>query len=251
MEVLSTIKNILNRISFHPLFFLLVISIIITGYFKPFIIYFSLIFIHELGHFLVGMYFNFDIDKIYFYPFGGYSKFNSEINKPLKEELMVLLGGPISQVLFYLTMSYIFNLGDTFRIYHYGLLFFNLLPIYPLDGGKLINILLCYKFPYLKSYNFVIIISVISLVLLFILSIKYYYNFNIILVSIFLLYKIYEYYKEKKYSYNKFLLERYLRKYDFKKYKFIKSIKNVYRDKKHIINNETEKSALKKYFNKY
>ncbi len=210
-----------------------------------------IVLVHELGHFLTGLSFGWQLDKIYFYPFGGSSKFNTEINKPLKEELLVLLAGPVTQIVFYLLVSSFFKTDDSFLVYHYSLLFFNLLPIYPLDGGKLINILLSYKFSYLKSYSLVITISIIILISLFILSLKYYYNFNLILISIFLLSKIFEYYKEKKYSYNKLLLERYLKKFNFRKYKVIDNLRNIYRDRRHIINHETEKTALKKYFHKY
>ena len=29
-----------------------------------------------------------NVDKIYFYPYGGYTKFNDDLNKPKKEELL-------------------------------------------------------------------------------------------------------------------------------------------------------------------
>ena len=65
------------------------------------LLYLLLIIVHELGHFFTAKYFNWEIDKIYIYPLGGLTKFKTLINKPLKEELLVTIMGPIFQILFF------------------------------------------------------------------------------------------------------------------------------------------------------
>ena len=102
-----------------------------------------------------------NIDVICFYPYGGYSKFNEDINRPLKEELLILISGPIVQIIYYLIIINFININDIelLKIYHFSILFFNLLPIYPLDGGRLLNILLSYFFSYKNSYLLTIYIS--------------------------------------------------------------------------------------------
>ena len=55
---------------------------------------------------------------------------------------------------------------ELFKSYHYTLLFFNLMPIYPLDGGKLLNIIINYLLPYKKGNKLVIFISIIISIIL-------------------------------------------------------------------------------------
>ena len=62
----------------------------------------SLIVFHEFGHFLTAKQFNWNIDGIYIYPLGGITKFNTDINKPIVEELLVTLMGPIFQIVLFL-----------------------------------------------------------------------------------------------------------------------------------------------------
>ena len=129
------------------LFFLLII--ILTGNFNNFIPYFLLLLIHELGHAITGIILGFKLEKIVFYPLGGITIFNLPLNIPLKKELLILIMGPIIQIIGYLFLR---NTFPFIRIYHYTLLVFNLLPIYPLDGGKILNILCGYHFNYLLNH---------------------------------------------------------------------------------------------------
>ena len=205
---------------------------------------------HELGHFLTAKHYDWNIDKIYIYPYGGYSKFNDDINRPLKEELIILLMGPIFQIIYYLLFRNIFS--SFFMQFHYSILFFNIIPIYPLDGGKLLNILLSYKFSFLKSIK-VTIFS--SYVILFLLAYKLYYDYralnNFMIVTMVLI-KLIEESRNMYYYFNKFLLERYLKDYIFKKKKIISEVKRMCRDTTHVIKYDnaycTEKEIIDRYF---
>ena len=79
------------------LFFLLII--IVTGNFNYFLGYFSLLFIHEIGHSITGIILGYKLEKIVFYPLGGVTVFNFPINIPLKKELLILIMGPIMQII--------------------------------------------------------------------------------------------------------------------------------------------------------
>ena len=218
--------------------------IVLTGNFKNFFSYFSLLFLHELGHSLMGIILGYQLDRIIFYPYGGVTTFNMPLNIPLKNELLVLLAGPFFQIIAYYLLKRFFNNLD---IYHYSLLIFNLLPIYPLDGGKIFNILCNYSFNYLKSFTITFILSIFFLFILIIYSIQI-HNFNLLLMVIVLFIKCLEFYKKRFYYYERFLLERYLHQYSFSKFKNIKNIKNFYRDTHHYINYQEEKIILKKHF---
>ena len=223
----------------------------LTGIFKRFYIFTILIFIHELGHFIAGVSFKWKVDKICIYPYGGCTKFDTLVNVSYLEEFIVLIMGPVFQIIFYLLIKNYISYNDyvILKNYNYAILFFNLLPIYPLDGGRLFNMLFSLVFPYKKSLYLSIYLSMIIFVFLFIYSksISYY------IVLFLLFFKLIKEYKNIKYYCNKFLLERYIYKLKFRKIKVIKKIDNFYKNKSHIIKDKykykEEDEYLSKHFN--
>lgn len=226
------------------LIFLLII--IFCGLFNNFIVYFFLLFIHELGHTLTGIILGYKLDKIKFYPYGGVTLFKCSYNTPLIKEFLVLIMGPFFQIIGYYILKQFVNY-DYLIIYHYTLLLFNLLPIYPLDGGKLLNIILNYRFNYKLSFYLSFYFSIICLFFLVLYSF-YIGNFNFSIILIVLFIKLMRLHKDFKYNYNNFLLERYLYNYNFKNTSCIDSYDKFYRDRKHIIKMSPEKKFLVKYF---
>lgn len=228
-----------------------------SGLFQDFLLYFFIIFVHELGHALTGVILGWNLKCIYIYPFGGYTKFDEDINRPIKEELLILLMGPITQILVFCFLYYwIKNLSisDLFVKYNLSILLFNLIPIYPLDGGRIINLFFNKKFSFLKSFNLSIFFSFLLLFCLIVVSIKFHLLLNFISILCFLSFLIYKEYKNKKYYFNKFKLERFLNQYSFSKTKKIDKEKQMMRDKKHVFFYQnhyiTEKEYLKKVFKK-
>ena len=221
--------------------------------YKDFLIILIIVLIHEMGHAIMAIIFKWKLDSISIYPFGGCVKFNEDINKPMYQELLILISGPVIQIILYLLVLTLFNNNlislrnfNIFKSYHYTLLIFNLIPIYPLDGGHLFNILTNYLFPYKKGNKLVIIISIILTITLII----YIKNINFILMGMLLIIEIYLYYKRQDYLYNKFLLERYLNKYNFKKLKIIKNKDDMYKGKRHVLKNSNKYLTEKEYLNK-
>ena len=238
-------------------------SSLITGLFKEFIILLSIIVVHEIGHLSAALKYRFNIDKIFLYPYGGYIKFNDKLNRTLKEEFIVLICGPLFQIIYFIFMSFVFYLNliniNTYNMlvnYHYSLLFFNLLPIFPLDGSKLVNIILSKFISFKQSHLLMIYISY-GILLIALISTKYIsLNVNIYLLLILLFTKLINENRNHKAIYNRFLLERYLYDFHFKKMKIIRNNKLslMMRDKKHLFlvdNKEiTEKEMLKKRYRK-
>lgn len=235
--------KIISKIKIHPLFYIVALITIITGFFKEFSYIMFIIIVHELGHILTSVYFKWNTQKIVILPFGGITIFNEKINKSLKEELLIALSGPIMQVI-----VFSFNSNPLIIKYHYFLLLFNLLPIVPLDGSKILNLSLNYYLPFKLSHIITIIIS--FFLIIFLMFIKF--NLIILLVFIFLVLKIAEEYSNHKNIFNKFLTERYLYKFNFKRRKTIKKVDSMFRDRKHLfyINNkyQTEDEILQKRF---
>ncbi len=228
---------------------------ILTGLFREFSCFTFLLLVHELGHCLCALHYGWQIDCISFYPYGGSSKFSEKINRPIKEEFLILLAGPIAQVCFYLLCTILPLREQTqalLRTYHYAILFFNLLPIYPLDGGKLVNLFLSKHYPYLKSLTITLLLSYLLLLGIVCIQLKECFSLNVLLVGLLLFTKIKEEWKKRNFYYQRFLLERYLYPYHFKTIKTIENPKEMMRDKRHLFKKQnhyyTEKTILLKTF---
>ena len=247
------------KIEFHFTYLIVAISFILTGYFSNLLVFTSIIIFHELGHYMVAKIYGLNPLKIVIYPFGGITKMNNLINTKIKKELMVAISGIVFQSIYYLIIfilyknnlirEYIFNLFNT---YHYSILFFNLLPIHPLDGSKILNLILSIFIPYKLTQKLNIIISIITIII--ITKINYYhFNYTTILIISIIIDNLIKYYQNINYNFNKFLLERYLYKLDLNKTKNIDKIDNMYKEKYHIIKEKniylTEKQVLHNRFN--
>ena len=199
--------------------------------------------------------FNYNINRINIYPFGGYTIFEYDINSKFIQEFMLFLGGILFQFILYLLVTLLVdNYTYFYKIfinYNLNILLFNLLPIVPLDGSKLLNLLINKLLPFKISHKITIYISYLTLTILLILN---YRNINIILIFILLLILINKEYKNHNYIFNLFLIERYIKNPKFKKNNFIIN-NNIKKIKKYfnnifIINNkyESENKILEKYF---
>lgn len=242
-------KNILNKIYFHPFFLITLLIFILIGEFK-FISYFMLlIIVHELGHILVSLIFKWNIEKIIILPFGGLTKYNEIINRALIEEFLIAIAGITFQIVFYLLIK---NYVDYkyFSFINLFIIIFNLMPIYPLDGSKILNII----FNKITSYKNSLLLTVIVSYIFIIINVLLFFRINKIIafILIFLMLEVNKLYKERKELFNKFLLERYLKEFKFNKEKTIDSIDKMKKDYRHLfyINGSylTENYFFKKMF---
>ena len=212
------------------------------------IIYMFLIIVHELGHVSAALFFGWKVSKINIYPLGGLTIFNELVNKPFVEELIVIIMGPLFQEIIFLLL---FKNNHNALIFNSYLLLFNLLPIIPLDGGKLISIFLELFIYYKKSLYLVTYLSFFMFFsfLIFIFSMKSIFLF---IAFFFLLFKINDEKNNINYYYNKFLLERYFKNIIFKKKSIVSNVNYFYkyRNNSVILNNKLllEKEILSDYF---
>ena len=232
-------KNILTKIYIHPFTYIVFLVSLITGLYKELCTFLFIIIIHELGHIIGSIIFKWKIDKVNILPFGAITIFNEKLNRPMIEEFIILIMGPLFQIINYLVFK---DITIYFNYYNYGLFIFNMLPIYPLDGYKLFSIILNRYIPYKNTIRLMLIISLLCLILFIRKDLIY------IVILLLLLKGIIGEIKKIDYTYNKFLLERYLYNFKFKKRKYIDSINNMYRDCYHIFGNKTEKEILNDKF---
>lgn len=229
----------MNKIKIHYTYYIIIASFLLTGCFINLIAFTSLIIIHELGHYYTCKILKIKVDNIIIYPYGGITKINDKIDINLNKELLISISGIIIQSIYFFIIYLLYKNNflreytyNIFFKYHYNILIFNLIPIYPLDGSKILNIIINKIFNFKLSNILIIIISIINIILLLFI---YKFNYSYIMILGILINYLYNYLTNIKYIYNRFLLEKYLYKTNFKNKKIINNYKNMYRNTNHII----------------
>jgi len=139
--------NITKYISIHPLTLALFAVSLYMGIFIETAFIFGIIFLHELAHFLAAKILGESPKQINIMPYGC-SLATGKIKND-KKAVLIYLAGPLLNLFFMLFARHeiIFNTNLT-------MLLVNMLPIYPLDGGNILNIMLKRISPYYKKISF-------------------------------------------------------------------------------------------------
>lgn len=186
--------------SIHFLFFPIMISLYIMGYIEEMLILLAIIMIHELSHGLMAMFLGIKIQEIQILPFGGVVKLDNTLSFTIGEEIFISAAGPISNMVLSATVFFLQeHFGWESSGFHFIIFsslaigIFNLIPVLPLDGGRIFRSALSYLLGYKKATNVVTIISKLFAILLIALNIYLFslgsYNFTFILVGIFIYYQ--------------------------------------------------------------
>ena len=185
-------------------------------------IYATLMFfalIHELGHLLCGLILGFKPESISIIPFGfklGFKvkcdDYNIKVKKGSRltvKKILIALAGPLTNafcisILFFINfLSKDINLEQLQNAIYANILLilFNLIPIYPLDGGRIMQGLIHIFIGLKESYSYAKTVTNINAILLTAISsilILYYKNIAILLVIIYLWLMVYKCNKEYK-----------------------------------------------------
>lgn len=159
-------------------------------------IYLTILFfciIHELGHLFTGLALKLKPENIEIMPYGLSVKLKTnpkDVNKKIGKgnilevkKIIIALAGPIVSLALSIIFLYIDPIFITKQDAVYSnilILLFNLIPLYPLDGGRIIKGILHIKYGNKFSKKFVYIMSnMIMIILSFIFSIAVFYFQNI------------------------------------------------------------------------
>ena len=230
--------------------YILLILSLLSGYGREMLIIYFILIIHEIGHYIFFRYYNIEVNKIVMYPYGGMIDNNMLINTNSKKVLIISLSGIFIQIILYFIIFLLYKIGfvessfyNMFFKYNLYIILFNLIPIYPLDGFKVLNSLLELVLSFKLSLKFSIIFNFIFIMLFFLYL--YIFKINNYIIIIFLLCSLVNYIKSIKYIVNKFYLERVI--YDIK-YDGIVSVSskdNMFKNKYNYINGIGEEYILK------
>lgn len=253
-------KSIFTKLEFHYSFLIMALGLVLTGHFSNLLIFTSLIIVHELGHVISALICGYKVDKIIIYPYGGLTKLNTFVNTNIYKDLIVAILGVVMQYIYFIIIYFLYSSGvirdyiyNLFFLYHKSMLIFNLLPIIPLDGFKILNLVLSKLFNFNLSNNLSVLISLCTIIV-FLFCNMYERNYSIVLVVGILMQNIYKFYNDITYIYNRFLLERYLYNFNYNSKKIIVNENKMYKNKSHffIKNGKiiTERVFLTDFFKK-
>jgi len=181
------------------------IEFLIFGFINTLIILFSIL-IHELAHAFMAQRYGLVVKEIELNLIGGFTKINEEPTTPSSEQNIVL-AGPISNLILGIILLIIFNniLIEVpnwlyISLFYSGisniiLAFFNLIPAFPLDGGRILRAILWSKYKdfYLAtndSYKIGLLLNISSLIygIYLILILKFVLGFWFVFIGGFLVY---------------------------------------------------------------
>ncbi|WP_077327219.1 site-2 protease family protein [Virgibacillus siamensis] len=211
------LRNALPEIRLHPILMVFLVISFLTGTFVSLFIILAIVMVHELGHYVMAVYFRWRIRRIMIWIFGGVMDTDEHGTRPLYEEILVTIAGPLQHVLIYLVLLLLaqgefipLSLIDLALFYNTVILVFNLLPVWPLDGGKLLFLLLSYKLPYRKAYDQVILFSMAACIIGLIVQLFFMsFTLSSFMLFLFLLMENRTDWKQRYYVFIRFLLRRY------------------------------------------
>lgn len=152
--------------------------------------------LHEIGHIIIGLSLKMKPEKIEIMPLGLAVSFYRKLKINNLNEICIALAGPIMSLALVILSSKIdfICISQQEAVYsNILILIFNLLPIYPLDGGRIIKGILDITLGNIRAEILIHKISKATIILLTVISsigVYYYKNFAIFLVCIFLWYLI-------------------------------------------------------------
>ena len=145
------------------------------------ILLFLCVVLHEFGHILVARRFGVRTQEILLLPIGGMARMERIPERP-REELLVALAGPAVTVAIALVLVLAFggfpdpeavfsgvtprDLLGQLAYANLSLLAFNLLPVFPLDGGRVLRALLAAKLGYSRGTEIAAVIGRVAAIVL-------------------------------------------------------------------------------------
>lgn len=166
-------ENVLRR----SLISLLIYALMFYFFFDQNVVYIAsillVIIVHELGHFFAMQYFRYANVKIFIIPLLGAFTSGKKQQVSQSQLSIIILAGPIPGIIIGSILLWLnrFDHNETLTMLSYSFLFINvlnLLPFFPLDGGRLVETLL-FRDNYTVRLVFGII-SIIALTLIFLIS---------------------------------------------------------------------------------
>ena len=174
-----------RKFNVNPAFFIILIWLIFATDIIVAVSYFLVILIHELGHYYVAKYCGYKLSKFSLSPYGvSLSYYGQTLEQ--KDEIYIALAGPVVNLVVALITVAFWWIFPTFYLVSYNFVevnliiaLTNLLPAFPLDGGRIFVSLFSNIVERRKALKITIIFNVVLSVMFFILFFIFcFINFN-------------------------------------------------------------------------
>ena len=176
----------------------IVLILLVCSYNRMFIFAFIWVFLHEVTHILIALKYGCKFYNISFHIFGLNAEL-SDINiLKDKEKIFIYSSGAVFNIavavfLYFLSFKYSNSFIETSINLNIGLAVFNLLPAYPLDGSRILEIILSKKILFKKAQKIISIISFIIAGLFIVIGVYIYIflhslNFSMLIGAIIIIY---------------------------------------------------------------
>ena len=169
------------RITRHLYVHILIVPMLILSFClksqMTFFISFGVVLIHETSHLITALILNIDVKSIAILPFGMTLRLDPFVIRAPKKEILIALSGPFSNVvMLFLAQIFVYKYGANlnlmvFIIVNWSVLLLNLIPIPPLDGGRVMRAFVIKYAGIMASARIVKKISQVFLVIVWIMGI--------------------------------------------------------------------------------
>lgn len=169
-------------IKIHITLILLILYNLFFGKIESLFICYMFIVMHELSHMIVALLLNVDIEEISLMPMGASAKYKGGIS--LLKELIISIAGPIASLI----IAFLYN-NKTYFLINVFIVIFNMIPIYPFDGGRILRVILKIIFGKKVGKNistYITNVLVIGIFLVGIFVAAYYKNFFVLIMSLYI-----------------------------------------------------------------
>lgn len=149
------------KIRIHPTFIGLLILCALSGLAVRAFIVFGLVIVHELAHTLAARGYGIKIRSIELYPYGGTAVLEDTFEGKRREESVIAFAGPAFNLGIFFILQYLRWEGiiegewviELLKI-NFWLACFNLLPVLPLDGGRITRAIFSRTFGFVQTTQF-------------------------------------------------------------------------------------------------
>lgn len=202
-----------HKLSISKLWLVFLPFILLTHTMKYFFYVFLILSIHESAHMLIAYIFHYTFHKVIVYPFGLSAQFEHMGHGNVWNEICILIAGPCMH--FFIPFLLYFIMKCNFISYSFfcyllkinrTIFLFNLLPIYPLDGGRIMQSFFHLVFRYQNAQMFTYVFSIVHIGIVFGLNVLQGMSGGIVLI--FLLIQIFQNWYMRKEDWMQFLYYR-------------------------------------------
>ena len=171
-------------IKIHFYLFVFMSYMFFIGKIEMFMIFYISILLHEIAHIVVALLLKVNVIELNLMPVGISAIYSDKISA--KKEVIISMAGPIMSLILAI---YSKDLKRTIIYSNIVVAFFNLIPIYPLDGGRIQKNYFIHKYRYKKGIKISQMVSDLFLIILFVLSIIliiYFKNYYLLFLNLYI-----------------------------------------------------------------